>query len=321
MTLSSKLIVAFSVVAMATFPASAQITYTFEDFSVSGSAFSFATGINASNEVVGQFFDSSFAPRAFYRDAHGSITLLNDGGAAKSSAEGINDAGTVVGWIEDANGLSSGVSGQVPWTTTTRIDLPGAVSTPTQIPTTGTLVLETDESGTLVGAVDLATGRHGFIRRPDGSVELFERAGADGTLAVDINNNGVVVGNYIENGLFRAFKYESGVLTDIVPPNSSAAIASGINDSGQIVGFFDDASSGQRLGYLFDGTDFHTIDRGTFGTVAYKINNAGNIVGWTIGDGFGSFTAFQGTLIPEPGTLSLLAGGALLAVGRRRQGR
>jgi hypothetical protein len=58
-------------------------------------------------------------------------------------------------------------------------------------------------------------------------------------------------------------------------------MALGINDAGQIVGYFDDVKAG-TLGFLKDGAIFTTIDvpdPTTFRTMANWINDAGQIVG------------------------------------------
>jgi probable HAF family extracellular repeat protein len=57
--------------------------------------------------------------------------------------------------------------------------------------------------------------------------------------------------------------------------------AFGINDSGQIVGFFFDAGNTTTHGFLDTGGSFTVIDApGASSTHAYKINDSGQIVGW-----------------------------------------
>jgi uncharacterized membrane protein len=53
-----------------------------------------------------------------------------------------------------------------------------------------------------------------------------------------------------------------------------------VNDGGQIVGSFDDASSGRAHGFLINGSTFTTIDfPGAAYTFVYAINNSGQIAG------------------------------------------
>src|SRR5580698_3377152 len=71
-------------------------------------------------------------------------------------------------------------------------------------------------------------------------------------------------------------------------PGSSNQIADGINDLGQIVGFYFD-SAGNQHGYEFSGGTFTTLDVpffGAIGTGATQINNSGEIVGvWSDSSG------------------------------------
>jgi len=59
--------------------------------------------------------------------------------------------------------------------------------------------------------------------------------------------------------------------------------AQGINDQGQIVGFYVD-SSGATHGFLYSGGTYTTLDDplGTGGTFAQGINDQGQIVGYYI---------------------------------------
>src|SRR5215467_646140 len=67
--------------------------------------------------------------------------------------------------------------------------------------------------------------------------------------------------------------------TTIDVPGAINTQAFGINDSGQIVGFFDDALGGH--GFVLDtGGNFTTIDvPGASSTRAFGINDSGQIVG------------------------------------------
>src|SRR5438309_1251631 len=63
------------------------------------------------------------------------------------------------------------------------------------------------------------------------------------------------------------------------PGGAGNTVASGINDAGQIVGFFTDGTGGVH-GFLDTGGSFTQIDvPGAFGTAALGINDTGQIVG------------------------------------------
>jgi len=76
--------------------------------------------------------------------------------------------------------------------------------------------------------------------------------------------------------------------TTIDVPGAGLTRAFGINDAGQIVGYFCNASC---RGFLKDGATFTTIDAGASITQAYGINNAGQIVGEFF-DGVGGYHGF-----------------------------
>jgi uncharacterized membrane protein len=66
-------------------------------------------------------------------------------------------------------------------------------------------------------------------------------------------------------------------------PGSAYSRAHGINDSGQIVGFYNDGPQNHYYGYLLSGGSYTTLDRpGYVATVAYGINASGQIVGYCL---------------------------------------
>ncbi|MEM6425861.1 MAG: hypothetical protein AAF728_11975, partial [Cyanobacteria bacterium P01_D01_bin.128] len=92
-----------------------------------------------------------------------------------------------------------------------------------------------------------------------------------------------------------------------------AAIASGINDQGQM-------SVSTTMLRAFDKgicttETFQTLSlENALGTVAYKINNQGEITGWRINPRFTSTTGFVAKPVPEPfGVLGLLSLGLVFA--------
>ena len=301
-------------------PASAA-TFDFQFFEAPDSAFTFGTGINDAGLVVGQYVDSSSATRGYVREPEGTLTLFDFPDAITTSVEGINNTDQIVGWtLFEESDLARGLTAQADGTLPTLIDAPGAISQPPQVPATGTLILENNDAGQLVGVVDNADGRQGFLFN-QGDFSLINFPGAAATFAVDINNQNEIVGLFVDDqGLFNAYHLKDGIFAEIIPPGSTAAIASGINDRGQIVGFYDNAE-GIRQGYLYNGETFQTLSlENALGTVAYKINNQGEITGWRINPGFTSTTGFVAKPVPEPsGLLGLLSLGLVFATKRLLQ--
>ena len=128
-----------------------------------------------------------------------------------------------------------------------------------------------------------------------------------------INDAGQIVGTLGGHGFLR----DAGTFIMIDVPGAISTAANGINNRGQIVGAFQDAS-GVSHGFLQDGGTFLTLDvPGAVSTVANGINNGSKIVG-TFQDasgvangvfhGFlwdaGTFTTFD---IPE--SISTMANG------------
>lgn len=106
-----------------------------------------------------------------------------------------------------------------------------------------------------------------------------------------INNRGDVVG--ITGGMpNHAILYTGGKLIDLGTLGAAgSAIAAGINDSGQIVGWAYPASGPERS-FLYSGGIL--TDLGISGCDANSINNSGQIVGSC---GFGGFLYSSGSLL------------------------
>src|SRR5581483_8844335 len=96
------------------------------------------------------------------------------------------------------------------------------------------------------------------------------------TNAYYINNSNVVVGSYaLATGFGNGFIYSGGVYTDVGPPNATAgSVAVGINDAGQVVGYFSDQVG--EHGFVYTNGTYTTLDvPGALVTLAGAINNNG----------------------------------------------
>jgi probable HAF family extracellular repeat protein len=93
-----------------------------------------------------------------------------------------------------------------------------------------------------------------------------------------------------------------------VPAPVPDTYALGINDSGQVVGYYT-SNAGDR-GFLYTAGSFTTINvPGAIGTRAYGINDSGQIVGLAGNHGFLLDTASSFTTIDVPGAASTYATG------------
>jgi len=108
-----------------------------------------------------------------------------------------------------------------------------------------------------------------------------------------INSAGAAVGWCIstKTGLDESFVYSGGKLTTVSFPKSNGTQATGINDSGEVVGLYLDSASVQH-GFLKKGTKYTSIDvKGDTSADAYGINNAGDITVFAINSS-GDYDAF-----------------------------
>ena len=119
-----------------------------------------------------------------------------------------------------------------------------------------------------------------------------------------------------------------GTITPIDPFGSAFAQALGVNDQGDIVGFyFDNCRSGSaRLYWIPDGSiyNFSFDPSDSASTTINGINDKGDIVGFYTNNDSDTVIGFVGTPVPEPSTWAMMllgfAGFGLLGYRKVRQG-
>jgi uncharacterized membrane protein len=160
-------------------------------------------------------------------------------------------------------------------------------------------------SGAVAGTfIDTSGVYHGFLREPSGSITILDAPGAgtvadQGTDLLDMNASGTIVGgisigdvNGVAGTTHSLVLAADGTYTIFDPPQSGAhsSLAEAINDSGEVVGIYRDASL-VRHGYLRqpDGTVISFDDPEAAqlplsatnqGTVPRRINANGAVVGF-----------------------------------------
>ncbi len=114
---------------------------------------------------------------------------------------------------------------------------------------------------------------------------------------LSINGYSQIVSNHPDgSGNYHAVLYNygsDGTVTNIDYPAATSTVASGINDSAQVVGYYTD-SGGAVHGFRYDQGTFVSIDApGAILTGAAGINNDGQIVGYyeDLGDNYHGFLA------------------------------
>jgi probable HAF family extracellular repeat protein/uncharacterized repeat protein (TIGR03803 family) len=220
------------------------------DLGTLGGPDSWAGAINNAGTIVGYAYNSSPEMHAFSYSGGVMTDLDPSGGVAQ--ANGINDAGTIVGFIgNDAFSYSGGVM----------TDLgPGVAN---GINSAGTIVgAKGNDAFSYSGGMmtnlgpGVANGINsaGTIVGSSGNLPVSWSGGVMTVLgtfsgtssgAYGINSAGTIVGcAYTSNGVMHAFSYSGGVMTDLAPclvsigiATSSFSRAMAINDNGYIVGW------------------------------------------------------------------------------------
>jgi probable HAF family extracellular repeat protein len=159
--------------------------------------------------------------------------------------------------------------------------LGGRNSTPTAINNLGQVV------GYSATTTDAVPPTHAFLFS-GGTMTDLGTLGGTTSRAYDINDGGQIVGTAVgDDTPEHAFIYRDGSMHDLDAPNRSrSSYASGINNSGQIVGAYDTGQYIDGINYFvqnaFTVTNGVMSNLGTFGSIssqATTINNSGQIAG------------------------------------------
>ncbi len=144
------------------------------------------------------------------------------------------------------------------------------------------------KAGALVGCsfVALAWLANGQLAGP--TYTTIDYPGSPATLAVDVNDSGQIVGEYMYGttlGQRAGYLLSNGVFTPIAYPGATFTRALGINRYGDIVGDHQKAGnnngSGNQFGYLLKNGIFTSLQfPNSELTVACGINSTDDIVGW-----------------------------------------
>jgi len=217
---------------------------TFTSISVPG-ATTQAYSMSQNGTIFGSYITST---RTFFTYLNGSFSNIDLPGLPRTTGNAlINDQGQII--VSNFNCCNQpDFIYDVHTASVTPISFPGATSTS---------LIAINNNGQVLGVASGGSpGVVYFIYDTGAFTPLALPAGCtpDG-----INDSGAIVGNCLKDGLFQGFLYRSGVLTYIVyngNSNLNNTFISDINDSGEIVGAFNDVPEASTLSQLGIGLLF-----------------------------------------------------------------
>jgi hypothetical protein len=305
---------------------------TVTEFYASGTDATYAYGVNTTDEIVGQYFDSSNNSHGFYRDSSGTITEVAYPGALQTVCLGINDSGEIVGYYENSanqfygftdiagvfatidllningvnnNGVLSGSyigpgpTGGVEYgiiATPTALKSLSSVAVPKAVSTS---IIGVNNAGSLVGFYETsASVFHGLLLVGKTITNLDDPKGLAGTTSAQgINTANEVVGYYQPTSTtWTGFLYSAGTFTDIAVPGATSTFAENITDAGLVAGAYIDSSSVEHA-FTYDGSTYTTLDvPGSTSGYGWGINAAGEVtITWIDANGLSEGALYNGT--------------------------
>jgi hypothetical protein len=227
-----------------------QSSYVSENFP--GSVQTQVTGLNNDGDSTGFWVGANGTNHGFV-EWNGVFASYNDPNTPhmKGSVNqllGINDNGVAVGFYNDAKGNAHAYEVNQATGVYTPIHVPGKSATATAI----------NNNGDIVGFATGSAGKMFSWLLAGGHLTTFGFPGIPGgsdTQALGINDEDQIVGSYVDAGMTHGF-----VLSDPMGPHShwqtiddpggvGSTVVNGINDAGDLVGFYTD-SAGNTDGML-----------------------------------------------------------------------
>jgi probable HAF family extracellular repeat protein len=206
-----------------------------------------------------------------------SYTEVDYPGAELTLANGINNADHIVGMYMDDDGRHGYFYDGLQ--TYTSFDYP--------VNADDTWAEDINNSGQIVGYYeDLWEKKHGFLYENGAFTRLdYPDEPHTITYVTGINDAGLIVGHYFtgEDGNYTdiyGFFYEDGTYTQVHYPGAQYTYLHGLNNLGQMVGYYQ--IPGSRRGFIYDrhtGTFTDIVYPGALYTYAYDINDSGHIAG------------------------------------------
>lgn len=257
------------------------MTYHFSavNYGNSNTTASWVTGINDSGLVVGEVNVGGIGPSAdqAYVNHKGTFSLVSGLDSWGTTATGLTERGTLVGYYAPAPPSQQGMGGfvydAINDTGFAAIRVPGAAYTE---------ILGANDYGSDVGYyADTAGNTHGFILGHRGQLTTVDEPAATSTHVTAINDSGTAIGSYqTPDGQSHDFiRAADGTTTTLNVPGATSTVLTAINSYNQIAGDYTDAS-GNNHGFVYTKGKFMTIDvPGASYTALNSIDDFGDIAG------------------------------------------
>nr|WP_167235203.1 FxDxF family PEP-CTERM protein [Massilia genomosp. 1] len=267
-----------------------------------------------------------------YLTFNGTSTRLGALGSDYTSlttfANGVNDAGTVVGESRTNIRIPGGEPGYPRFASHAFIYANGKMRDLGTLGGTESSAAAINNGGTIVGTAQNAGHDSRAFIYQNGRMSDLGTFGGSSSLANDINDAGLVIGQSArdEYGYVKsAFVYANGAMTDLGWGAQGSSNAVDINELGQIVGYGADAN-GQTRGFIYQNGQLLQLDTAVDPSAnwiikaTYSINDKGLILADACKLGVCGTVVLSP--VPEPETYAMmLAGLGLLGVCARRRAR
>jgi hypothetical protein len=301
-------------------------TFDAPDASQKAGQGTFPRSINKDGVIAGFYqTDPGGIRRGFVRHKDGTFTTFNPQYSIGTVVQSINGQGEITGTFVVNDAVHAFVGHEDG--TFTPFDPPGSFNTAPQ---------GIDARGDVTGFYEDVRGSlRGFVRYQDGTFDSFAVPNAnsdegEGTYAINVNQEGEIAGYFNEGPLHAThgfLRHKDGTFVTFDPPGSvtdtgahhdedgdmvrPVTAPTGINDRGEIVGYYGD-EAGVLHGFVRqkDGT-FHTFDapgatkKPDLGTSPMDINREGEIAGSYFADPDGVLHGFVMKPFPSSATKSV----------------
>ncbi len=276
--------------------ASAAQQYAFRKVVFPSDTFAQLLGINDFDAIAG--YHNFSTNSGFVFTLPDTFTTENFPTARQTQVTGINNNFKTSGFYIDIGGVNHGF-----------LRTPGGIFATVDYPGTGFnqllgLNFRSQAVGYYADSPSFAVF-HAYIYDANGGVFLpIINPLSVSSQATGINNEQVVCGFYVDSdGTTHGFMLNAGTLTTLDFPGAKFTEALGLNDNGQVVGFYSPDNNGTPTmhGFVYNTSyrHFHSVDdpKGLGTTTINGINNFGQVVGFYV-DSKGNTDGFIGTPIP-----------------------